>query len=678
MRLSRRTFLKAVPLMLASRTMMRNLKSEAVRKEPDPCYIVFDLDPDPKNQAVLDWLKRGNYCWGIEVPWQTPEERLHWLREQGWEVILHLYAHPATRERHHAYKKWPLPDIPEILQRHLSAAKGNPEKVIWQILLEDDSAGVAHSQELLKAKPKTHAEAAAMLQRHLDETIAAARPFGNIKRWSVCGFAGTAHHFARQPEIDLVTVERANDDIEDLQTGIAFCRGAGRQYHKLWGIDLSLWWGVIYGVINDLPTAFHKRHLYVSWFSGAQHFRIEGGNLFWDRKSNKPQPIADCMDEFGQFIQKHPRGRIETPVAVMLPPDHGWITPPYWRTTNEAWNYARIPYRQGQRAIDGFFSIAFPGSNFAMQPFPFGKFESDDPPATPFALSTIAPRFAPAPEDVYDAEPPLPFGRYQSRKEAWEAFQKDQIETSHYRPMGQSRWGDIFDVLTVDADESILEQYQVLILLDQIKLDDVLLKKLTTATSKGMTLICAAGVVGPAQEEFIGAKIIPELRVGSAWKNRRGNWVNEPFQYVPVTRLQADLVLESSNGAPLVITKKQGRGKVITCLIPWFEGTPCALNGIALEMLDQVISAVQPVQIDGLPIEWLSTVAENQYCVLLSNNSDQDWEGTVTARRVNASFQKCTELRSGQSLKTHNTENGAQVRLKLAPFDVGVVAWRHE
>ena len=30
------------------------------------------------------------------------------------------------------------------------------------------------------------------------------------------------------------------------------------------------------------------------------------------------------------------------------------MTAPYWRTTNETWNYARIPYAQGLRGMDGF------------------------------------------------------------------------------------------------------------------------------------------------------------------------------------------------------------------------------------------------------------------------------------------------------------------------------------
>ena len=106
----RRTFLRSAAAACALGGASRSQGAAATRSA-DPCRLVFDLDPDPKNQAVLDWLRQGGYCWGIEAPWQTPVDRIRWLREQGWNVILGFYAHPETRARHHRYKKWPMPEI---------------------------------------------------------------------------------------------------------------------------------------------------------------------------------------------------------------------------------------------------------------------------------------------------------------------------------------------------------------------------------------------------------------------------------------------------------------------------------------------------------------------------------------------------------------------------------------
>ena len=173
-----------------------------------------------------------------------------------------------------------------------------------------------------------------------------------------------------------------NDDVDDLQTAIAFARGASKQYGCKWGIDLSLWWGVIHGCVQNLEPSFHRRNLFISYFSGTQAYRIEGGGLSLNPGTTTPNKLGEAFDKFFTFAsQTHP-GQIETPVAIVLPEDNGWITPPYWRTNNEAWNYARIPYRPGDRGIDGFFGAAFPGSVYAMDPFPAGCYGQDNPPAS--------------------------------------------------------------------------------------------------------------------------------------------------------------------------------------------------------------------------------------------------------------------------------------------------------
>ena len=64
---SRRTFVKSAAAGLALGAPGRLAASRA-NEAADLCRIVFDLDPDPKNEAVLDWLRRGGYCWGIEAP----------------------------------------------------------------------------------------------------------------------------------------------------------------------------------------------------------------------------------------------------------------------------------------------------------------------------------------------------------------------------------------------------------------------------------------------------------------------------------------------------------------------------------------------------------------------------------------------------------------------------------
>ena len=46
-----------------------------------------------------------------------------------------------------------------------------------------------------------------------------------MRRWGRAGFGASAHVMA-ELGLEMILLERANEDIEDLQTGIAFMRGA--------------------------------------------------------------------------------------------------------------------------------------------------------------------------------------------------------------------------------------------------------------------------------------------------------------------------------------------------------------------------------------------------------------------------------------------------------------------
>jgi hypothetical protein len=284
-----------------------------------------------------------------------------------------------------------------------------------------------------------------LLGKYLDLACAVAVPYPELPKWGMCGFAPSTHAFAASG-LDWLILERANDDVDDLQTGIAFTRGAARQYGCNWGLDLSLWWGPIYGCVQDLPTSFHKRHLCMGYFSGANAFRIEGGDLFWNHERNRLAALGDTIQEFVQFARRVAPDKVETPVAVILPEDHGWMTPPYRRIANQAWNYSRIPYRPGDRGIDGFFATAFSASNFAMQPFPFGSYIKNNPPASPFSLSCVTPRFAPSPGDVSTAFDPIPFGRFRDHDKARKtsdlgSLTNDTVRHGHQRPAGNPSTG---------------------------------------------------------------------------------------------------------------------------------------------------------------------------------------------------------------------------------------------
>jgi len=148
--------------------------------------IIFDIKPDSASTQVFDWLERENICWGIEVPWYTTETAVRGLRAKGWEVLVHLHAHPETLKRHWEHKGREVPDVNAVLAKHIRAAEGREDKVNWLMFVEDDSCGVGHSQEVLRAKPRTHAQSKQLLDEHLRKAHSVAGSHPELPKWGMC------------------------------------------------------------------------------------------------------------------------------------------------------------------------------------------------------------------------------------------------------------------------------------------------------------------------------------------------------------------------------------------------------------------------------------------------------------------------------------------------------------
>lgn len=632
--------------------------------------IVWDLHPDAASEPFLDWLRDRGWCWGVEVPANAAEADFDRVRSRGMAAIPQLHAHPHTRAWHWSRRNTPMPDLAATVELARRISGGRP---LMQMFMEDDSAGVGFSARLLREKPATHGGAKALWDLYLREAMGELGPYPDLTVWGMAGFARSAHDYMRHG-IDCVIVERSNDDIEDLQTAVAFARGASRQYGKQWGIDLSLWCGVFYGCVPDLPASLYTRHLWVSHLAGAQAYRIEGGGMHFG--PDGPGLVARAVDAFGTVAKDLDRGAADAPVAVILADDHGWMTPPYWRTQNEAWNYARIPYRQGDRGMDGFFGAAFPGSVYAMDPWPLGSYRVDEPLATPYALSCITPEFAPTPQDVYKAEPPIPFGKYDNRDEARADFLGNKIDPSPYRPMGDSRWGDIFDVLTESAPQEALDQYRVVVLLGQM--DTGRLKgRLESFVRRGGVLVWCAGQATPDDAALCGAVLRPELRVGRAWRWGAEAPVAEAFRYCPAGEPvpEAEVVAATHSGDPLALRHAVGEGAVYTVLIPWFEAGHGSLCGAALRLFDEVIGAVQPVRVEGPPVQWLSTRGAGHRTVLVTNNDGAAWSGKVTLRRADPALRRCDDLLSGEPVPFERAGGDAAAFVSVPPYGVLALRW---
>ncbi|HDP35506.1 MAG TPA: hypothetical protein ENN29_10405 [Candidatus Hydrogenedentes bacterium] len=650
--------------------------STAIGLEAFPLRIVWDLHISPETEHVTEWLARQGWCWAVEVPPHAAPEQVLGLKNAGFVVVGQIHAHPETRIWHWSRQNMATPDIEAFVTLIRQA---NEEAPRIQFFMEDDSAGVGFSAAYLRNPPASHAAAKAMFDEYLETAMDAARCFPDVVPWAMAGFAGTSHHYARHGARCII-IERANDDVEDLQTAIAFARGAARQFGCEWGIDLSLWWGVIYGCAHNLPASFYKRHLWLSYISGAQVFRIEGGDLLVT--PNGPTCVAGTVAEFASRACVLPPGKADAPVAVLLPQDHGWMTPAYWRTANESWNYARLPYRQGDRGIDGFFGAAFPSSVYAQDPFPKGAYAEEEPPASPFSLSCITPEFAHEPGQVWRAAPPILFGAYKNRRDAYADFTVNGIDPSPYRPMGDTRWGDVLDVITDDATVDAMAAYKVLIILGRVLMTDSLRERLLRYVEHGGSMIWAAGVASPVEDRLVGALIQPELRAGREWQWRNEDFQREAFRYCPVVLNQAgqdglEMVAKTRSGQPLVLSHRIGRGIVYTCLVPWFEAGHTPLSRLALRLFDEVIRPLQPVVVEGPPAAWTCAKTEEALYVAIANHDDAVWKGNITARNFSESIDCCTDIIENETIGFENNSGGIKIDIDIKPFDVRVLQFKY-
>ncbi len=655
--------------------LMSNQRTLSDQAKKPGTHIFFELKSHHREfKPVINWLEKSEWCWGIELPHFSSKETIKMIDEKGFQILLHLHGHPEVLKRHWNYKKQPIPDVNEVIKKFVSALDNDAEKLIWQILIENDSSGVGHPHDLLKADPKTHSRAYELFQNHMKKVMNTASDFPKVKKWGLAGFASGPHPYAKAG-LDCIILERANDDVEGLQTGLAFTRGAARQYDTQWGIDLSLWWGPIYGCVQDLPASYHKRHLYLSYYAGASTYRIEGGNLFYNTSEKRFNKLAEIVDDFGKFTIENKPGKPEIPAAVIIPEKSGWMTPAYWRTRKAAWNYARIPYKQGQKGIDGFFGYVFPGSQFAQEPFPFGKYRKDDPPASPFALSCVTPYFAPEPNDVFYAEPPIPFGKYDSRDTARKDMYENNTDPSPYRPMGDSRFGQIFDVFTDNLDTSLLKNYKAVVLLGPVNLDEKLKKELKQYVSNGGILIASAGVFTPQHKDITGLEIKPEFRLARAWKYKNGQYNHEAFHCLPswvIDEKKSDILCKSAADLPLIVKTEFGKGNVYTCTIPWFEGVNRNLAGPAASLFDEIFKQIQPADIRGLPVQWLSSAIGEEKIIVISNNNSVKWQGSIILDNKIKKFNNCRELLQGKEVNLKKQNKKIKAAVELKPYEIGV------
>ncbi len=148
-----------------------------------------------------------------------------------------------------------------------------------------------------------------------------------------------------------------------------------------------------------------------------------------------------------------------------------------------------------------------------------------------------------------------------------------------------------------------------------------------------------------------------------------------PGEGSAVITAQAKAVLYTDTHAPLVVRDTVGRGRVYTCLSPWYASERSSLSDFALSMLDTVMASVQPITIEGVAVQWWSTRADKARTVAIANHSGETWRGAVCIKDLSPDLRVCRETCSQKS-QAFAIENGiTRLQLSISAYDVAVVRW---
>lgn len=403
--------------------------------------------------------------------------------------------------------------------------------------------------------------------------------------------------------VDVGLLERGVDELGDVATGIAFMRGAGRQYDRPWGIDLSTW-----RTAADSATRFDddgkqtggwspsylRRHMYAAYMAGAHILQIEPTVYYGaDGSAN---PFGLTVKRFADFaLRRHPDvGTPVVPTALMLDvhsgfdPKHG----PY-NQQHAVW-YQDIAYSSGDFMIDNFLKLAYPDHG-----------RHGTAPGAPFSTPAGYQRFLASGGD------PRPF-----------------------EPMPSTRWGDTFDVVLNTAPPSALRRYKVIVLLGDVVVDARLRQDLESWVRAGGTLVVNVRQVTSADETLLGVRLGGAERGGttSRWLSDRTAFTEPPFTYKSVAPVAARVLATSGDGAPLITSNAVGAGRVVLTTPDHLQTTARdRLLEIGARLFDDLNREHAPAVLSGPGAQYMFSTAPGRLITTIINNSGATWNGAITA-----------------------------------------------
>jgi hypothetical protein len=495
----------------------------------------------------------------------------------------------------------------------LAASLGN-ERVLWNLMPEWDQGGgpwVPQGRPDYTNLSKSDA-ASKFLNYYLTQTtplstylsIPSPRAFTYA---AVTDYSANAA-YAYDLGVDTVMLERSIDELADISTGVAFLRGAARQYDRQWGIDISTW-----RTSNGMATTFNsqgvllggwspsylKNHYYIAYLSGANVLKTEATLYYYTR--NSLNPFGAMAKAFADFaLNRHPDvGRPAVTMALLVDHNSGF-DPKHniYNQGNTVW-YGDINYSEGDFMINNFLRLAFPN-----------HWLHGLTPGAPFADSTGKPNTA-----------------------QFQAYLAAGGDPRPYEPMSFTRWGDNLDIITSHAGINTFRNYKIIMVLGDVPFTSQLQQDLQGWVQEGGTLVINANQLATTDESFLGVGVKTTAKTATAarWQADGSNYQESSFQYTTVVPSTAQVLATANGSDPIITTNAYGKGHVIITTPRYLQTSARdQILNIGTRLLDWLQSQYSVAQVSGPPIEYIVNQASYGIVVALLNHTGTDWSGNIT------------------------------------------------
>ena len=453
--------------------------------------------------------------------------------------------------------------------------------------------------------------------------------------------------------VEMQMLERGNDELGDLATGIAYLRGAANQYGRNWGIDLATWrsttnsataFNANGALVGGWSASYVRRELYLSYLAGAQVIQNEA--TAYSLPNGQLNPFGEATREFADFaLRRHPDlGHPYVPVALLVDPDSGFDSKHgVYNQYDYVW-YQNIPFAIGDSMTNQFYRLAYPN-----------HWLHGLAPGAPFADSAGAPDHAQFVKYLAAGNDPRP-----------------------YEPMPTTRWGDQIDILTANASAGALSMYPVIVMMGGVKLDERLRTDLENWVAAGGTLVMNASQAAADDLALAGVSIASSaLKTSTASKWVPGNSQTEAsYRYTAVQPNDAQVWAVTGTGDPLITRHSIGAGQVIfTAAANLMPVSNDRILTAGIQLFDYLFQQVAAASISGPPIAYVINQSPGKLVVGLVNPGATDWNGTVSGLWLPVPPDRVLEYVTDQAVDyTVGGDGTVSIPLQVPAFDLKVIA----